>query len=167
MDTQNPQAPQAAQMIGWFTMLSRGQKAVLIAGAVGLVSSFLSWYSASASYGGISYGGSINGWHGWGYLAILGFVAAGGLTLLLVRGRSARDLAPGLTPQVTDGRLILGAGIVSAMATIIFMLSEGSGTSSPGFSEGPSFGAYLGLLCAGVIAGGGYLLEQERNRRGG
>ncbi|HVA91300.1 MAG TPA: hypothetical protein VNL71_15810 [Chloroflexota bacterium] len=162
MDTQSTQAPQTAQVIGWFTTLSRGVKVVLIAAAVGLLSSILNWYSASASYGGISYGGSINGWHGWGYVAILGFAVGAALTMLVVRGGSVRNLAPSLPSVVTDARLVAGAGAVSALAVIIFMLTEGSSVSAPGFSEGPSFGAYLGLLCGIALTIGGYLLDQER-----
>jgi cation transporter-like permease len=70
-------------------------------------------------------------------------------------------LIPTLPPTVTDARVVLGSGIVAALAVILFMATEGSGANAPGFSEGPSIGAYVGLICAVAIAVGGYLMQQD------
>ena len=158
----NPQVEQARQL---FNSLSQGRKIALIAAAVGLVFSFFPWYSVSVNIAGFSSSGSESGWHGWGWVAMLCFIAAGALILLPVRGISLRSLIPSLPPTVTDARLVLGAGGVGALAVILFMLREGSSTSGPGYSAGPSIGAYVGLLCALAIAAGGYLMQQESTAR--
>ncbi len=57
--------------------------------------------------------------------------------------------------------ILLGAGVISVITTILFMLTEGTGVSGAGFSEGPSFGAYIGLICGVAVAAGGYLMRTD------
>lgn len=154
----NPQLDQARRV---FNGLSRGRQTALVAAVVGILVSFLHWYGASYNVGGVSASTSINGWHGWGIIALLGYVVAGAIVLLPLGGMSLRGLVPSLPATVTDARVVLGAGVVSTLAVILFIATEGSGASAPGYSEGASFGAYIGLICAVAVAVGGYLMQQE------
>ncbi|HWE63035.1 MAG TPA: hypothetical protein VHB98_15085, partial [Chloroflexota bacterium] len=103
--------PQMEAFRATFNSLSRGRQIAIVAAVIGLISTFFSWYGASVKTGTFSVSSSINGWHGWGYLAILGFVVAGAIVLLPLTGRSVRALIPTLPPMVTDARLVLGAGV--------------------------------------------------------
>lgn len=162
MSTQPRQPnPQLEQFKATFNGLSRGRQIAVVAAVVGLLFSFFSWYGVSVSGAGYSASSSINGWHGWGYLAILGFLVAGALVLMPLLGTSLRKLIPTLPPTVTDARAVMGAGILAAIGTILFMTTEGTDVSGPGFSAGPSFGAYIGLICAIAIAVGGYLMQRD------
>jgi hypothetical protein len=148
-----------------FNSLSRGRQIAIVAAVLGLLSSFLHWYTVSAGLDQYHFSASINGWHGWGFLALLSYVVAGVVVLLPFAHTSLRALIPTLPPTVTEPRVVLGAGLAAALSTIIFMATEGGGSvSGPGFSAGPSFGAYIGLLCAIAIAVGGYLMQQEPSR---
>jgi hypothetical protein len=154
----NPQLQQAQQM---FSSLSQGRKIVLIASVVGLIISFFSWYGVTASLGGYSASGSENGWHGWALLAVLLFIVAGAWMLLPLFGISLRGVTASLPPSITEPKLVMGFGIVATLAVLLFMLTEGHGVSGTGISAGPSFGAYIGLICAVAIAVGGYLMQKE------
>jgi hypothetical protein len=145
-----------------FNSLSRGRQIAIVAAVLGILSTFLHWYSVSAGLGDYHFSASINGWHGWGFLALLGYLVAGVVVLLPFAHTSLRAMIPTLPPTVTDARVVLGAGIAALLGTIIFMATEGGGiVSGDGFSAGPSFGAYIGLLCAIAIAVGGFLMQQE------
>lgn len=153
----NPQVQRAQEM---FNNLSQGRKIVLIASVVGFIASLLPWYSVSVA--GIS--NSINGWHDWGLIAALLFIVAAAWVLLPALGYSLKSLLSSLSPNVTEPRLVMGIGGVAALATLIFMFREGpnvSGLGTLGISAGPSFGAYVGLICALAIIAGGYLLQRE------
>jgi hypothetical protein len=154
----NPQLQQAQQM---FSSLSQGRKIAIVAAVVGLIFSFFHWYGASASAAGFNVSESINGWHGWGIIAILLYIVSGAVVLMPFNGLSVRKLVPTLPPAVTDATVVMGAGVIAAIAVILFMLTEGSSYSGPGYSQGPSFGAYIGLICAIAIAVGGYLMRSD------
>src|SRR5579862_7792610 len=113
--------PQLKAFRAAFDSLSRGRQVASIAAVIGLISTFLPWYGVSAGTGSYTFSASINGWHGWGYLAILGYLFAGAVVLLPLTGRSVRALIPTLPPTVTETRLVLGAGGVAAVATNVFM----------------------------------------------
>jgi hypothetical protein len=83
------------------------------------------------------------------------------VTLLPLAGHALRAIIPSLPPAVTEARIVLGAGAVATLATILFMTTEGTSASGPGFSAGPSFGAYLSVLCGIAVAVGGFLMQQE------
>jgi hypothetical protein len=156
----NPQMQQVQQM---FNALSMGRKVVLIAGVVGFVDSFLHWYSASfsSSVAGYSASSSESGWHSWGYIAVLLFIASAAWIILPAVGVQVRGILASLPPNFTEARVVMGAGIIAALCTLLFMFTAGSGASAPGYSEGPSFGAYIGLIVSIAIAAGGYLIQSE------
>jgi hypothetical protein len=153
--------PQLEQLTSAFLRLSLGRKVTLVAAVLGLLSTFLHWYGVSVDDPPFSYSAAINGWHGWGDVAILGYIVAGALSLLFRTGTTVPGLIPSLPPSVTDARLVMSAGAVAVLATVLFILTEGSGGTVTGISQGPSFGAYLGLLCAFACVTGGFLLDRE------
>ncbi|HVC81953.1 MAG TPA: hypothetical protein VNL35_15780 [Chloroflexota bacterium] len=152
----NPRVDQARQM---FLSLSLGRRVALVGAVVGLLDSFLHWYSVSiAGFGG----GSENGWHGWGLLAVLLLIASGVVAIFpLIGVRSVRGLIPSLPPVVTDSMVLLGAGVLAVLSVILFISTEGPSGSGNGISYGPSFGAYIGLICAVAVAAGGFLMRSE------
>ncbi len=152
----NPQVDQARQM---FLSLSLGRRVALVGAVVGLIDSFLHWYSVSiAGYGGASE----NGWHGWGLLAVLLLIASGVVAIFPLMGiRTVRGLIPTLPPVVTDSMVLMGAGVIAVLAVILFIATEGPSGSAAGISYGPSFGAYIGLICGIAVAAGGYLMRSE------
>jgi hypothetical protein len=158
----NPQVQQAQQM---FNSLSTSRKIILIASVVGFIDSFFHWYSASVdvsagSYSA-SYSGSESGWHGWAIIATLLFIAAGAWVILPLVGVQVRGILASLPPAVTEARLVMGMGGVALLATILFMVTTGSGASGPGYSEGPSIGAYIGIIVSLAIAAAGFLMQNE------
>jgi hypothetical protein len=54
--------------------------------------------------------------------------------------------------------IVLGAA--AAICTIIFMITEGRGYGS-GFDKGALYGAWVGLVCAIVIAVGGLIMPRD------
>lgn len=153
--------PQAGQLTSAFLRLSMGRRVTLVAATLGLLSTFLNWYGVSVDDPPFSYSAAINGWHGWGYLAILGYVVACALSVLFRTGTMVRGLIPALPPSVTDARIVMSAGAGAALATFLFILTEGSDGAVAGVSQGPSLGAFLGLLCALACVAGGFLLNKE------
>lgn len=117
--------------------------------------------SSARAIDGYANSWSENGWHDWGLLAALLFIAAGAWVVLPLAGISLRGVLATLPPSVSEAKLVMAIGGVATLATIIFMLSEGRNFSGPGISAGPSLGAYVGLICAVAIAVGGYLLRRE------
>lgn len=154
----NPQLQQARQL---FDNLSLGRKTVLIASVAGFIFSFFPWYSVSGGVGPYSFSASESGWHGWGLLASLLFIVAGVWVVLPLAGVSWRGLLAALPHTVNEARLVMALGGVAALATLLFILTEGHDASGLGFSAGPSFGAYVGLIAAVAIAAGGFLLQNE------
>jgi len=155
----NQQVQQAKQM---WSNLTRGRQIALAAAVVGVIVSFLPWYSASASYLGQSVSSSVNGWSSWGYLAILGFIVAAVVVLLPLFGRSVRGIIPSLPPTMTDARLVMGAGGVALVGALLYLLTANKDSVNvPGVSVGPSFGVYIALVCGAAIAAGGYLMQTE------
>lgn len=153
--------PQVGQLTSAFLRLSRGRRVTLVAAALGLLSTFLHWYGVSVDDPPFSYSAAINGWHGWGDVAILGYLVAGALGALSRTGTMVRGLIPSLPPSVTDARLVMSAGAGATLATVLFILTEGSGGAVASVSQGPAVGAYLGLLCALACVAGGFLLTKE------
>ena len=137
--------------------MSGARRVAAAAAGAGLLSSIAPWYGASSSIQGYSVSTSIDAWHGWGLLAVLAFILAGAVALLPTLGDRARAAIPNPRLRVDDARLTSGFGALAILATLIFMRTEGSGVSFPGYSEGPSFGSYLGLLSAVAVVVGGAL----------
>jgi hypothetical protein len=159
----NPQMQQAQQM---FNSLSMGRKILLIAGVVGFIVSFFPW--ANTSYGsavpGYSTSASVSesGWHGLGFISVLLFVVAALWVLLPMLGVSLRGMLASLPPNLTEARLVMGAGVLALLCTLIFMFTDNpAGVSGSGFSHGPSWGAYLAVLVSLAIAAAGFLIQSE------
>jgi hypothetical protein len=143
-----------------FAALSPGRKLTLVAAVVGFVASLFPWYGIS--YSGSRLSVSEDGWHDWGLVAVVAFLVSGALIVLPALGVSLRALLADLPPTLTEGRLVLGAGVTAVVAVVLFMLTEGNGVPNGlGISHGVSFGAIIGLLCAVGLATGGYRIAQE------
>ena len=113
--------------------MSKQRKFVLISSAVGVIATFLPWWSFS-SFG---YNASINGFHGMGMLAFLGFVAVGIIAYM-------DDQTTNLDKTKWMATLIAGA---VAFLIVIYYIIE---TSS--VYNGLSIGIYLAALAAlGVV----------------
>ena len=126
---------------------------------------FFKWYgaSASSSVGGISLGGSLNGWHSftnsrWIWLITI-VVALGAVAL---RG-AQRELSLPVQPSV----IIAGLGALSALLILYRIIHHPSGGASGGvglthfsYSYGIKIGIWLGLIAAATLTYGGYLAMQ-------
>jgi len=112
---------------------------VILAGVVGFIITFFSWYSISSS----SFSTTISGWHGWGIPAGILF----GIGALLAIGRT---MGMSLGTKATDSAVLALLGIAAIICTIIFMATEGSGYGA-GYSTGPMWGAWVGLACGIVM----------------
>ncbi|HEY5046191.1 MAG TPA: hypothetical protein VII53_10085 [Solirubrobacteraceae bacterium] len=121
---------------------------------------FFKWYgaSASSSVGGISIGGSLNGWHSftnsrWIWLITI-IVALGAVALRA--GQRELDL-----PVQS---IIAGLGALSTLLILYRIIHHPSGGASGGaglthfsYSYGIKIGIWLGLIAAAAITYGGYL----------
>jgi len=155
----NPQMQQAQQM---FNALSMGRKVVLIAGVVGFIFSFFAWANTSVSSSFGSGSESDSGWHGLAIIAVLLFIVSALWILLPMFGVSLKGILASLPPNFTEARLVMGAGVIAALCTLIFMFTDNPANySGPGASHGPSFGAFIGLIVSIAIAAGGYLMQSE------
>ena len=141
--------------------MSQARRVAMAGAGAGLLSSVAPWYGASSSIQGYSGSTSINAWHGWGLLAVLAFIVGGVMALLPTLGEKARAVVPNPRLRLDDARLTVGLGALALLATLVFMRTEGSGVSFPGYSEGPAFGSFLGLLAAVAMVVGGVVLGRE------
>jgi hypothetical protein len=116
-----------------FQTLNKQRKFILISAAIGIISIFLPWFSAGA----FGFSVHINGFHGWGILAFLCFIASIIIVLL------------GVQTQTLDKSMWLAAiicGAVALLSVIIAMLSSSSGF---GFiSAGFGIGIWIALVAA-------------------
>ncbi len=127
---------------------------------------FFKWYgaSASSSVGGISVGGSLNGWHSftnsrWIWLITI-IVALGAVALRA----GQRELSLPVQPSV----IIAGLAALSTLLILYRIVHHPSGGSSGGagldhfsYSYGIKIGIWLGLIAAVAITYGGYLAMQD------
>ena len=121
--------------------LSLGRKLVLGAGVLLLIDSFLHWQEVSVA--GLSAGRSA--WHGfWGILLGLMVIAV----LLWVGARAFGVAIPGTLPE---GLVTLALGALILLFAIIKALSDN-------FVHWP---AYIGIVLAGVLAYGTWLVFQD------
>ncbi|MGH7723299.1 MAG: hypothetical protein ACRENL_10815 [Candidatus Dormibacteria bacterium] len=144
---------------------TNGDSAIGIGLIVALIAVFLPWYSASFNCGGVvgcgglsssvSVGG-LSYWSGWlFFLAVLV-----GLALFVIRTFVSSVTLPPL-PQ-TDAMIFAIIGVFMVVMALLWLLT-GSGTtvSGPGYSAGASFGLYIGLIAAIVVAVGGFLKRSD------
>jgi len=133
-------------------MLSIGDGAVILGGVVGFVISFFSWYGISSSSGGSI---TLNAWSNWGVVSAI---------LFLVGALVALGSAAGFSIGTTRGEAVIVAlmGVVAIVTTIIYMVTAASGYGA-GYDKGPLYGAYIGLICAIVMAIGGAMMAAEES----
>jgi len=113
--------------------MSKQRKFVLIAALVGVVATFLPWWSFST----FGYAYSINGFHGLGILAFLCFVAAGVMAYM-------DDQTTNLNKTKWMATLI--AGGIATLIILYYMVGSGSVLSTLGI------GIYLSALAAlGIV----------------
>jgi hypothetical protein len=143
---------------------SNGDTAIGVGLIVALIATFLPWYSASFSCTGSALCGglntsvsvsALNDWAGW--LFFLGVLV--GIALFVIR-----NFAPSVTlptmPQ-PDAILFAALGIFLAVMALLWLLTHSSGASGPGYSVGPSFGLFIGLIAGIVVAVGGFLKRSD------
>ncbi|HEY8755260.1 MAG TPA: hypothetical protein VIN65_02770 [Candidatus Dormibacteraeota bacterium] len=143
---------------------SNGDTAIGVGLIVALIATFLPWYSASFSCSGSALCGglntsvsvsALNDWAGW--LFFLGVLA--GIALFVIR-----NFAPSVTlptmPQ-PDAILFAALGVFLAVMALLWLLTHSSGASGPGYSVGPSFGLFIGLIAGIVVAVGGFLKRSD------
>ncbi len=117
-----------------FQTMNKQRKFILIAAGIGIIAMFLPWIRVSL-FGIVA--GSVNGMHDWGILIFLGFVAAGGVTLV---GDQTKTL------DKTMWMISLIGGGIAALLCIIFLLRAMDAISFL------SFGFYIALLASlGVL----------------
>jgi O-antigen/teichoic acid export membrane protein len=117
-----------------FQTLNRQRKLILISAAIGIISIFLPWFSAGA----FGFSVHINGFHGWGILAFLCFIAS--IVIALIGTQTeALDKSTWFAEIISGG--------VTLLCVIITMLSSGS--SGFGFiSAAFGFGIWVALAAA-------------------
>jgi peptidoglycan/LPS O-acetylase OafA/YrhL len=117
-----------------FETMSNQRKMILIAAAVGVIATFLPWFSISVPMLGSH---SVSGMNDWGILCLLCFLAAGALAFL---GNQTTNL------DQKNWMLVLIAGGIAVLITIIKLLN-------PPLGLGRSFGLFIATAAAiGVVA---------------
>lgn len=143
---------------------SNGDTAIGVGLIVALIATFLPWYSASFSCSGSALCGglntsvsvsALNDWAGW--LFFLGVLA--GIALFVIRNFAPNVTLPSM-PQ-PDAILFAALGIFLAVMALLWLLTHASGASGPGYSVGPSFGLFIGLIAGIVVAVGGFLKRSD------
>jgi O-antigen/teichoic acid export membrane protein len=116
-----------------FQTLNKQRKFILISAVIGIISIFLPWFSAGA----FGFSVHINGFHGWGILAFLSFIAS--IIIVLIGTRNeALDKNMWLAVIISGG--------VALLCVIITMLSSSGGF---GFiSAGFGFGIWIALAAS-------------------
>ena len=123
-----------------FQTMNRQRKLILIASAIGIVSVFLPWITISM----FGMNQSINGFHGWGILAFLAFVATGVITLI---GNQTSALDKGLW-------FLAIAGGAVALVSVIIAIASSSGSPDGGLGlvdAGSGIGTYIAIATSLAI----------------
>ena|SRR5580704_8640498 len=145
--------------------LSNG--ALVVAGGlvVGLVDTFLPWHSTSIPVAfGIDSGShdALGYWSGWlFFLAILV-----GIALFVMRTFVPQVSIPALA--FTDAMVYAGIGVVMLLCALLWLATGGGYAglydqyaAEAGYSSGPSFGVFVGIIAAAAVAIGGYLAKSD------
>jgi hypothetical protein len=145
--------------------LSNG--ALLVAGGlvVGLIDTFLPWHSTTVPtfYGADSGGHDALGyWSGWlFFLAVLV-----GIALFVLRSFAPQVSIPAL--PFTDAMIYVGLGVVMIVCALLWLVTGGGYAGLyaqyadlTGYSSGPSFGVFIGIITAAAVAAGGYLARSD------
>jgi hypothetical protein len=145
--------------------LSNG--AIVVAGGlvVALIDTFLPWHSTSVPVAfGVDSGShdALGYWSGWIFcLAILV-----GIALFVLRTFAPQVSIPAL--PFTDAMIYLGIGIVMLLCALLWLVTGGGYAglydqyaAEAGYSSGPSFGVFIGIIAAAAVAVGGYLAKAD------
>ena len=134
-----------------FQTMSKQRKFVLIAAVIGIIATFLPWWSISV----FGYTSSVNGFHGLGILSFLCFVAAGVMAYL-------DDQTKNLDKTKWTATLIAGA--ISTLIIIWYIIDA----SSSAFASYLGFGIYIAAIAAiGVVLSAFIFRSPDDNIRGG
>jgi hypothetical protein len=137
-----------------FAKMGVGEKIILIAAPLLLITSFLPWYDVDFGFGSVTR----NGWESpgaiWSMLAVVVSILAFGKVVLsnFTSVQIPTDLG---NPNVTWGRIHLGLGIAGAVFILFKLLNESSYLG---------FGFYLGIILVAALAVGGFLIFQEEQK---
>jgi hypothetical protein len=126
-----------------FAELSNGTKVLLVGGLLLLIDSFLAWQQVSAGVGDFKITASANMWHGIGVLAGLLVLA-----LLIWEGLQVAGITMQLQLPVSVALISVGLAAATALFVIIKFLIA---------NEARHWPAWIGLILAIVVAGGGWL----------
>jgi hypothetical protein len=145
--------------------VSNGALTVSIGLIVGFVDTFLPWHSTTipTAFGADSGGHDALGyWSGWIFL----IAVLVGIALLVMRTFVPRVSLPAL--PFTDSNIHLGIGVVMLLSALLWLVTGGGYASLyavyadlPGYSSGPSFGVFLGIIAAAAVAVGGFLMRSD------
>ncbi len=135
--------------------LSRGERIVLIVGAILFVLSFVPLWATQSFQGGTH---RLSAWSGeYNFLVKLGLI----LILAAVAYTGARGAGKAITMPINAGLAYVVAGGIMTLALLIALLT-GPGNEFPGSGIDISRGIllYVGIILAAVITYGGYLHMQ-------
>ena len=119
-----------------------------------LVALLLPWWSLTAVLLGTL---SIDGFHSWGWLSFVSWLAVITLTFRLVAGdRTVGTPLRALTVPVAQ-RLIVAAGAAELLGNFFFIAAAPTG-SGPGYSAGIGAGVVIAIICGLAIVYGGLLM---------
>ena len=135
-----------------YQTMHRQRKLILIAAVVGIISVFLPWITISIF--GLSE--SINGFHGWGILVFMLYVAAAVITCL---GSRAQALEKNLW------LLVIACGVIALFAVIIEITSSSGGLGEePGFADADfGIGVWLTIAASASIVLFAWIFKNPAN----
>ncbi|MEK7252175.1 MAG: hypothetical protein AAB198_02815 [Actinomycetota bacterium] len=121
-----------------FNKLSSGAKLALIGGAVLVINLFMPWYSFDFGIVSASINGLDAGFLAWGG----SLIAIAGAVILLLKAMGKNEVNAG---QFKTEQLAFGLGAIGFVLVVLRFLTE---------TTGASFGLYLGIAAAAVVAWG-------------
>jgi hypothetical protein len=151
----------AADLRGQLRRMSNGERAILGGSLVALIATlFLPWMTGSCagSCGGISFGASLDGLHGWGLLALVALLAVACLRLVRTFPHIVR--MPAL--PLTDSEIYMVAGAVEVLAVVLFWVEyHDTFGDYLTLSVSPGVGWFLALVGGVATTAGGWLLRKQ------
>jgi hypothetical protein len=131
---------------------------------LGLITTFLPWYSVSfncnglPTCAGLSTSSSVSGFNYWSGVLFFIFVLIG-LALFVLRTFVPTVNLPAM--PLTDAMLYMVIGLLMVLMAVIYLIATPGGTSGAGFSAGASFGLWIGIITGVAVAAGGFLKRTE------